>query len=67
MGGVVARLAFLPPPPSYDENWDKLTWVTTKRKQRIPLLYIPHPGARFSLLFAHANAGDHKPYTLIFA
>jgi pimeloyl-ACP methyl ester carboxylesterase len=58
MGGVVARLAFLPPPPTYDESWDKLTWVKTKRGQRIPLLYIPHPGAKFTILFAHANAED---------
>eukprot|EP00281_Chroomonas_sp_CCMP1168_P014528 CAMPEP_0206220554 /NCGR_PEP_ID=MMETSP0047_2-20121206/4942_1 /ASSEMBLY_ACC=CAM_ASM_000192 /TAXON_ID=195065 /ORGANISM="Chroomonas mesostigmatica_cf, Strain CCMP1168" /LENGTH=234 /DNA_ID=CAMNT_0053643227 /DNA_START=42 /DNA_END=743 /DNA_ORIENTATION=+ len=58
MGGVVAKLAFLPPPPSYDKTWDELTWVTTQRGQRIPLLYIPFEEARYTILFSHANAED---------
>ena len=41
---LVAKLAFLPPPPSYDAEWKELVWITTKRAQTIAACYIPCPG-----------------------
>uniref|UniRef100_A0A6T8GYY9 Peptidase S9 prolyl oligopeptidase catalytic domain-containing protein n=1 Tax=Hemiselmis andersenii TaxID=464988 RepID=A0A6T8GYY9_HEMAN len=58
MGQVVARLAFLPPAPSYEKTWSELEWATTKRGERIPLLYVPCEGAKYTVLFSHANAED---------
>ncbi|EKX43977.1 hypothetical protein GUITHDRAFT_159758 [Guillardia theta CCMP2712] len=58
MGGIVARLAFLPPPPSYDAEWKEITWIKTQRGQRIPLVYVPWPGSKLTIIFSHANAED---------
>mmetsp|Transcript_62224 Transcript_62224/g.166965 ORF Transcript_62224/g.166965 Transcript_62224/m.166965 type:complete len:256 (-) Transcript_62224:13-780(-) len=58
MGGLVAKLAFVPPAPSYSADLKDLIWITTKRGQRIPAIYIPFDGASFTILFSHANAED---------
>lgn len=55
---VVAKLAFLPPPPSYTADWEELVWLTTQRGSRIPACYIECPRAKFTILFSHANAED---------
>jgi len=58
MGGVVAKLAFLPPPPTYKQDWAVLRWLTTSRESRIPFVFIDFPGSRTTILFSHANAED---------
>eukprot|EP00960_Hanusia_phi_P071450 767556-Hanusia_phi.AAC.6 len=58
MGALVAKLAFLPPPPSYDAEWKEIIWIKTQRGQRIPLVYVPWPGSKLTILFSHANAED---------
>ena len=55
---LVAQLAFLPPPPSYERDWAELVWLDTKRGQKIAACFVPCPGAKFTLLFSHANAED---------
>ena len=55
---LVAKLAFLPPAASYEVDWQELLWLRTKRGQRIPAVFVPWPGAKFTILFSHANAED---------
>ena len=44
MGNLVAKLAFLPPPASYEKDWAELVFLSTERGQRIPACYIARPG-----------------------
>ena len=53
---LVAKLAFLPPPPSYEPDWRELVWLQTERGQKIAACFLPCPGAKFTVLFSHANA-----------
>jgi fermentation-respiration switch protein FrsA (DUF1100 family) len=51
------RMIFLPPPPSYRDTPDILK-VPTADGERIAAVYLPNPGATYTLLFSHGNAED---------
>jgi fermentation-respiration switch protein FrsA (DUF1100 family) len=51
------RMIFLPPPPSYRDTPDILK-VPTADGERIAAVYLPNPGATYTLLLSHGNAED---------
>ncbi|KAL6080512.1 AB hydrolase-1 domain-containing protein [Balamuthia mandrillaris] len=60
MGGIVAKQAFLPPPSSYDDSLEHLTWVSKPRcSDKVPVLWLQRSkSARFTIIFSHGNAED---------
>ncbi len=52
------RLIFLPPPPSYRAEALGATLIDSGDGARIALLHLPHPTARYTLLYSHGNAED---------
>lgn len=51
------RLIFQPPPPPDPEHGGLLT-LTTADGRRIAAVYLPNPGADFTILHSHGNAED---------
>jgi len=51
------RLIFLPPPATYRAGDDVVT-LSTADGGRIAAIHLPHPGARYTILFSHGNAED---------
>jgi len=41
---MVAKLAFLPPLPSYTADWQEIVWLCTRRGQKIPACFIECSG-----------------------
>ena len=54
---IADRMIFLPPPPSYRDTPDILK-VPTAGGERIAAVYLPNPGATYTLLLSHGNAED---------
>ena len=54
---VSDRMIFLPPPPSYRNTTDILK-VPTAGGERIAAVYLPNPGATYTVLFSHGNGED---------
>ena len=54
---VADRMIFLPPAPSYRDTPDVLR-LTTAGGERIAAVYLPNPGATYTVLFSHGNAED---------
>src|ERR1700716_4207783 len=50
-------MIFLPHPSSYQDSAEILK-VTTASGKKISAIYLPNPGARFTLLVSHGNAED---------
>ncbi|MDO8474685.1 MAG: alpha/beta hydrolase [Candidatus Rokubacteria bacterium] len=51
------RMIFLPPAPSYRDTPDVLR-LTTAGGERIAAVYLPNPGATYTVLFSHGNGED---------
>lgn len=61
MGNVSVNSFLFQPPAwsSFDEHIsDHIIWLRTATKNRIPSLFFRRPGAKFTILFSHANAED---------
>eukprot|EP00300_Choanocystis_sp_HF-7_P023058 c22829_g1_i1.p1 GENE.c22829_g1_i1~~c22829_g1_i1.p1 ORF type:complete len:282 (+),score=47.30 c22829_g1_i1:33-878(+) len=56
MGSLLAKVAFLPPKPTYSEA-SNLFFVTTRLKDKVPYFYHNN-SASLTILFFHANAED---------
>lgn len=52
------RLIFIPPPPSYGTEIEGLVRFPTAEGDTVAAVYLPAPGARVTVLFAHGNAED---------
>jgi fermentation-respiration switch protein FrsA (DUF1100 family) len=50
-------MIFLPPPPSYKDG-EPFIKIPTARDSTISALYLPCPGAMYTILFSHGNAED---------
>ena len=50
-------MIFLPPPPSYGDE-PELRRIPTPDGVPLAALYLPHPDARFTLVYCHGNAED---------
>lgn len=51
-------MIFLPPPPSYRADAPGVQLVDTDDGAQIATLFLPHPAARYTLLYSHGNAED---------
>lgn len=51
------RMIFLPPAPQYADA-DGILKLPTAAGERISALYLPNPGADYTILFSHGNAED---------
>jgi fermentation-respiration switch protein FrsA (DUF1100 family) len=51
------RMIFLPPPATYRDG-DRITKLRTADGVRLSAVYLPNPGARYTLLHSHGNAED---------
>jgi fermentation-respiration switch protein FrsA (DUF1100 family) len=51
------RMIFLPPPPTYRDT-PGLLRLSTVGGERIAAVYLPNPGATYTLLLSHGNAED---------
>jgi len=54
---VSDRMIFLPPAPSYRDTPDVIR-LSTAGGDRIAAVYLPNPGATYTLLLSHGNAED---------
>lgn len=50
-------MIFLPPPPSYGDG-PELRKIPTPDGVALAALYLPYPGARYTLVYFHGNAED---------
>jgi len=63
------RLIFIPPAPSYDADAEGLVRFPTAEGDTVAAIYLPVPGARLTVLFAHGNAedlGDLRPHLEVY-
>ncbi len=51
------RMIFLPPPPQYQDDGGILK-LRTAAGERISAIYLPNPGADYTILYSHGNAED---------
>jgi fermentation-respiration switch protein FrsA (DUF1100 family) len=51
------RMIFLPPTSSYEDNAEIIK-LNSSNNHQISALYLPHPNAKYTLLYAHGNAED---------
>jgi len=61
------RLAFFPPPPSYDREVAGLFFLEVEDGERIAVRHLPLENATATVIFAHGNAedlGDLEGYLL---
>lgn len=57
MGEAMSTLLFQPPPPSRLRE-SKLVFLQTSQGEKIPAFHIQTPGAKYTILYSHANAED---------
>ena len=59
MGTLISTLVFRPPQEfcPIPRN-HKLIWLKTRHGSKIPCLHFKKPGARFTILYSHANSED---------
>jgi hypothetical protein len=50
-------MIFLPPPPTYPDGPEILK-ISTPDGVKLAARYLPHPGARYTLVYFHGNAED---------
>ena len=53
----INKIIFQPPTPSYKDS-DQILKITTASGHRISAMYLPNPGATFTVLYSHGNAED---------
>lgn len=63
MGSAIAKIAFQPPDPAYARSTiprkrEHVTILNEVNGTEISLLYFPHKGAKYTVLFSHGNAED---------
>jgi len=58
MGGLFSRILFQPPQPTYTLDGQDLVWLQTRLGECIPMIFLPCPRAKWTILFSHANSED---------
>ena len=58
MVGLADHMIFLPPPSSYDDDFEGLVHLESAAGDTIAAYHRDTPGARVTVLFAHGNAED---------